>query len=184
MAKLVSKTYGEALYEVCLESGEDKASELMEEIKCVQKLLKENPQFDELMKHPGIPKQEKLQAADAVFKGRVSDELTGLLEVVISKERYRDLPAIFAYFTDRVKEQQKIGVAYVTTAMELTLAQKIAVEARLLGTSGYRKMEMHYDVDAAIIGGMIIRINDRVVDTSIRTKLNGLTKQLLQIQLG
>ncbi len=184
MAKLVSKTYGEALYEVCLESGEDKALALMEEIQCIQKLLEQNPQFDELMKHPGISKQEKLQAADNVFKGRVSDELTGLLEVVISKERYKELPAIFAYFVDRVKEQQKIGVAYVTTAVELTPAQKNAVEAKLLGTSGYRKMEMHYSVDAAIIGGMIIRINDRVVDSSIRTKLNGLTKQLLQIQLG
>lgn len=184
MAKLVSKTYGEALYEVCLESGEGKALELMEEIRCIQELLKANPQFDELMKHPGIPKQEKLQAADNVFKGRVSDELTGLLEVVISKERYKELPAIFAYFLDKVKEQQKIGVVYVTTAIELTLAQKIAVEAKLLGTSGYRKVEIHYNVDAAIIGGMIIRIKDRVVDTSIRTKLNGLTKQLLQIQLG
>ena len=184
MAKLVSKTYGEALFEVCLESGQDKALALMEEIKCIQGLLRENPQFDELMKHPGIPKQDKLQAADAVFKGRVSDELTGLLEVVISKERYKELPAIFAYFIDKVKEQQKIGVAYVTTSVELTLAQKIQVEAKLLGTSGYRKMEMNYNVDASIIGGMIIRINDRVVDSSIRTKLNGLTKQLLQIQLG
>ena len=70
MAKLVSKTYGEALYEVCLESGQDKALALMEEIKCIQGLLRENPQFDELMKHPGIPKQDKLQAADAVSAAR------------------------------------------------------------------------------------------------------------------
>lgn len=48
MAKLVSKTYGEALYEVCLESGQDKALALMEEIKCIQGLLRENPQFDEI----------------------------------------------------------------------------------------------------------------------------------------
>ncbi len=68
MAKLVSKTYGEALYEVCLESGEDKALELMEEIQCIQKLLEQNPQFDGLMKHPGISKQKKLHAADDVFK--------------------------------------------------------------------------------------------------------------------
>lgn len=184
MAKLVSKTYGEALYEVAMESGEDKALALMEELQCVRKILEQNPQFDELMKHPGIPKQEKLQVAEAVFKGRVSDELAGLLEIVISKERYKDLPAIFEYFTDRVKEQQKIGVAYVTTAVALTAGQCEAVEARLLETGGYRKMEMHFEVDASIIGGMIIRINDRVVDSSIRTKLDGLTKQLLQIQLG
>ena len=75
-------------------------------------------------------------------------------------------------------------MAYVTTAVELDAAQRQAVEARLLETSGYADMEMHYEVDASIIGGMIIRINDRVVDSSVRTKLNGLKKQLLQIQLG
>lgn len=184
MAKLVSKTYGEALFEVAMEAGADKALELMEEIAGVEKILAENPQFDELMKHPGIPKQEKLEVAETVFQGRVSEELNSFLKVVLSKERYRDLPAIFAYFTARVKESQKIGIAYVTTAVELTETQKAAVEAKLLETAGYKKMEMHFDTDTAIIGGMVIRVGDRVVDSSIRTKLDGLTKQLLQIQLG
>lgn len=184
MAKLVSKTYGEALYGAAMESGEAKAVELMEEIRSVNEILEQNPQFDGLMRHPGIPKQDKLQIVESVFRGRVSDELAGLLEVVVSKERYRDLPAIFEYFTERVKEQQKIGVAFVTTAAPLAQGQKGAVERKLLETAGYRKMELHYEVDPSLIGGMVIRIGDRVVDSSIRTKLDGLTKQLLQIQLG
>lgn len=182
MAKLVSKTYGEALYEVAAEAG--KTSELMEEIRCVGEILASNPGFDELMEHPGIPKQEKLQIVEDVFKGRISDELTGLFKVIVSKERYRDLPAIFTYFTDKVKEEQRIGLAYVTTAVELDAGQKNAVKEKLLETSSYASMEMHYEVDASIIGGMIIRIGDRVVDSSVRTKLDGLKKQLLQIQLG
>ena len=184
MAKLVSKTYGEALYEVAMESGEDKALEIMEEIRCVIRVLEQNPQFDELMKHPGIPKQDKLRVMEEVFQGRASDELAGLLKVVVSKERYKDLPDIFTYFTDRVKEWHKIGVAYVTSAVELDEGQKKALEAKLLQTSGFKQVELHYDVDSSIIGGMIIRIGDRVVDSSVRTKLDGLKKQLLQIQLG
>lgn len=184
MAKLVSKTYGDALFEVAMESGPEKAGELMEEIQDIREVLVQNPEFDGLMKHPAIPKQEKLQVMKNVFKGRISDELESFLEIIVSKERYRDLDAVFTYYIDRVKEQQRIGVAHVTTAVELTLEQKNAVEARLLETSGYRKMEMYYSVEPAIIGGMIVRINDRVVDSSIRTKLDGLTKQLLQIQLG
>ena len=78
MAKLVSKTYGEALYEVAMESGVDRAVSLMEEIRCVEQILKENPQFDELMKHPGVPKQDKLQVMEKAFRGRASDELAGL----------------------------------------------------------------------------------------------------------
>ena len=184
MAKLVSKTYGEALFEVAMESGGEKAAQLLEEIVTIRKVLAENPQFDKLMEHPGVPKQEKLQVVDNVFKDRVSDELTGFLKIVVSKERYKDLPDIFDYFTGLVKEHKKTGVAYVTTAVELTARQKEAVKERLLETSGYKVMEMHYRVDASLIAGMKIRIGDRVVDSSIRTKLDGLTKQLLQIQLG
>ena len=45
-------------------------------------------------------------------------------------------------------------------------------------------MEMHYQTDPALIGGMVIRIRDRVMDSSIRTRLDNLTKQLLKIQKG
>lgn len=184
MAKLVSAAYGEALFEMALEAGEEKMRELLEELESLRKILGESPQLDELMKHPGIPKQEKLRVAAEIFHGRISSELEGLLQVVISKERYRELPAIFDYFIEKVKEQQKIGVAYVVSAVELSGEQRAATEKRLLETSGYRKMEMHFAVDKTLIGGMTIRIGDRVVDSSIRTKLDGLKRQLLQIQLG
>jgi len=58
------------------------------------------------------------------------------------------------------------------------------VEKRLLETTKYVKFEMHYDVDSELIGGMVIRVGDRVVDSSIRTKLEDMKKQLLNIQLG
>ncbi|MBR6627177.1 MAG: ATP synthase F1 subunit delta [Lachnospiraceae bacterium] len=182
MAKLVSKTYGEALFEIAVEGN--KTAELMEEVQGIVKILDANPEFDNLMKHPGVSKQEKLQIIREVFRGKTSGELSGFLEVVVSKERYNELRSILKYFIDRVKEADKIGVAYVTTPMALSDVQKKSVEARILATSEYKTMEMCYKVDASLIGGMIIRIGDRVVDSSIRTKLDELTKQLLQIQLG
>ncbi len=187
MAKLVSKTYGEALFEIAMEdaaSPEAKAQEFLSEIRQIRSLLAQNPDFDKLMLHPGIPKQEKLEAMRAVFGGRASDEITGFLETVIAKERYGSLPDIFQYFEDKVKEMSHIGVAHVTTAMQLDEEQKAKVRAKLLETTDYRTMEINYAVDASLIGGMVIRINDRVVDSSVRTKLDELTKQLLQIQLG
>ena len=66
---------------------------------------------------------------------------------------------------------------------ELSEEQKKAVENRLLKTTRYVEFEMHYKVDAALIGGMEIRIGDRVVDSSIRTKLQNLTRELSKIQL-
>lgn len=182
MAKLVSKTYGEALFEIADKRG--KRLELMEEIVSLRQIINENPEFDKLMKHPGIPKQDKVRIMENIFKGRASDEITGFLAILITKERYSQIQSVFEYFIAKVKEAEKIGVAYVTTAVELNNAQKDEVNKKLLETTGYRRMEIHFEVDKEIIGGMVIRIGDRVVDSSIKNKINDLTKQLLQIQLG
>ncbi len=182
MAKLVSKTYGEALFEVAME--EQKADVFLEEALVILTTLEQNPQLDKLMKHPKISKQEKEQVFENIFKGHISEEMLGFIKLVVNKERYSELPKIFRYLVDRIKEEKKIGVAFVTTAVELTEAKKQSVRMRLLQTTQYKEMEMHYSVDESLIGGMVIRIKDRVVDSSVRTQLEEMKKQLLQIQLG
>lgn len=182
MAKIVSKTYGEALVELAVE--EDKASEMLEEIQSVREILKDNPEFCKLMLHPGIAKQEKLQLVDNIFSGKTSDDLTGFIRVVVDKERFKEIDSIFQYFIDKVKEMQGIGVVYVQTPISLDEKSKADVKAKILETTDYKSLEMNYEVDESLIGGMIIRIGDRVVDSSIRSRLNDLTKELLQIQLG
>ncbi len=182
MAKQVAKIYGEALFDLAVE--QQKTDAYLEEVLGISKILEENPEFDKLMKHPKISKAEKQEIVENVFGGSVSKEMTGFFKLVVSKERYRDINGIFSYFVDRVKEERKIGVAYVTTAISLDAGKQAQVEQRLLQTTHYKKMEMHYSVDESLIGGMIIRIKDRVVDSSVRTKLLEMKKELLQIQLG
>ena len=86
-------------------------------------------------------------------------------------------------FLDQVKELKGIGVAYVTTPEALKKEQRQQIAEKLLKTTKYRRMEMHYSRDKSLIGGMVIRIGDRVVDSSIKTKLDVLQKQLMKIQL-
>ena len=62
--------------------------------------------------------------------------------------------------------------------------QKEAVKKKLLDTTDYVSMEMNYGIDESLIGGMVIRIGDRVVDSSIKTKLEGLKRELVSIQLN
>ena len=181
MAKLISKTYGEAIFELAVAG--DRVDALSEEIQDVLKVLRENPDFSEIMRHPKIIKEEKLQVIETVFKGRVSDELTGFLRLVVEKDRYDRIFEIMQYFLDEVKALKGIGVAYVTSALPLRDEQKKQVEAKLLETTTFQEMEMHYQTDDALIGGMIIRIGDRVADSSIRTKLSHLEQLLLKIQL-
>ena len=103
--------------------------------------------------------------------------------MIILKDRYRELDAVLNQFLCNVKEYKGIGVAQVTSASVLTEAQKKAVEDKLLETTAYDSMEMHYTVDASLIGGLVIRIGDRVVDSSVKTKLDVLTKDLLKVQV-
>ena len=181
MAKLVSKTYGDALFELAVEN--DQTDSLMEEIELLRTVLKENGDFEKILIHPEISQENKLQVIEDVFKGRISDALTGFLKIVVTKGRYKDLPDIFAYFIARVKEYRKIGVAEVTSAIPLSGEQKKKIEKRLLETTHYDTMEIEYKVDESRIGGLLIRIGDRVVDSTIRSRLNRLTANLMKISL-
>lgn len=181
MAKLISKTYGDALFELAVE--EDKVDALLEEIEQLRRVLSENEDFGRLMNHPKIIKEEKIQVARNVFEGRMSDELLGFLVIIISKDRYKDIDAILDYFIAEVKKYKGIGVATVTTAVPLRAEQCEKIEQRLLETTSYTTMEMTYMLDKSLIGGMVIRIGDRVVDSSISTKLSELQKELLKVQI-
>ncbi len=181
MAKLISKTYGDALFELAVE--EEKVDVLSEEILEVKKVLDENQEFGRLMNHPKIIKEEKIQLAQQVFGDRISKEIMGFLTIIISKDRYRNIDEILDYFIAEVKKYKGIGVATVTTAVPLKEEQRKSVEKKLLDTTEYKSMEMHYETDASLIGGMIIRIGDRVVDSSIRTKLTELERTLLKVQV-
>ena len=66
---------------------------------------------------------------------------------MVTKERYGSLKAIFAYFTELVRESEKMGTAYVDTAVELTEAQKQAVKNKLLATTSYQTFDVYYHVD-------------------------------------
>lgn len=181
MAKLVSKTYGDALFEVAQESGN--LDGYLEEVKAVKAAMDENPELFKLMTHPKIVKEEKIKVIEDIFSDKVSAELVGLMRMIVDKGHFAQMTDVLDYFIDRVKEDKSIGTAYVTSAVKLSEKQQAAVEKRLLETTKYVRFEMNYVVDPALIGGMVIRIGDRVVDSSIRTKLSALTRELSKIQL-
>lgn len=181
MAKLVSTTYGEALFELAAEN--DREDELLSEVTALKELLKENPEFGRLMNHPKVLKEEKLKVLEEVFSGRISKDLLGFLHLVVTKDRYDEIEGILDFFIGKVKQHQGVGIANVATAVSLNETQKREIENKLLSTTSFSKMEMHYQVEEDLIGGMVIRIGDRVVDSSVKTKLFELQRELLKVQL-
>jgi len=176
MAKLVSKTYSDALFDLALEKG--CLDTLMDEASAVKDTFESNGELMTLLAHPKITKEEKIKVIESVFKGRVTDELTGLLCMLLEKGHAKEIPSVMEYFTDACKEYKHIGRATVTSAMALDDAHKRKIEQKLLDTTDYVSFEIDYKLDPALIGGIVIRIGDKVVDGSIRTRINNLTQSL------
>ena len=182
MAKLVSKVYGDALFEAAMER--DMLSPVYEEVQSLQTILMENADLVQFLNHPQIIKEEKKKVVEAIFSGKLSDGLLGFLVTVIEKGRQNDMIPICDYFTDRVKAYKKIGVVKVTSALPLSENQKKRVEERLLETTGFVSLETEYAVDESLLGGLVIRIGDRVVDSSIKTRLEEIRRDLMKLQLA
>ena len=181
MAKLVSKVYGDALFEAACEAK--RMDEMFEEVKVLQQILVENPDLQKMLDNPKVIREDKESVIETVFRNRVSNEIVELMKLMIAKGRYSSIDSVFDHFIGLVKEAKKIGVAYVTTASEINEAQKEAIQKKLLETTAYESFEMNYKVDESLIGGMVIRIGDRVVDSSIKTKLYELSRSLRKIQV-
>lgn len=182
MAKLVETTYGDALFELAV--SESRVDALYEEAVVVVESFNNNPDLGKLLAHPKVEKEEKETVIKNVFEKFVSKDMTGLLLLMVEKDRQENIVDTLEYFIERVLEYKKIGIAYVSTAKELTEAQKKAVESKLLATTDYKEFKINYTVDKSLIAGMVIRIKDRVVDSSIKTKLANMANELSGIQLA
>lgn len=177
MAKQVSKTYGSALFEVAVENNT--LDTTLEEVLFVKQSFLENEDLTKLLLHPNIEKEEKVKVIENVYKGKISDEITGLMIMLITKGHQKDIVSVFDYVIAAIKEEKGIGIAYVTSAIELSDSQKEKIEQKLIETTKYQTIEGIYQVDKDLIGGLVIRVADTVVDSSLKTQIANLSKSLL-----
>ena len=100
MAKLVSKTYGDALFETAVE--EHRVDDFFEETEGILRVLEENEELSRLMSHPQVVKEEKMQLIENIFKGKVSDEIVGLFRTFSGKRPFWKNERMF-WFTSEMK---------------------------------------------------------------------------------
>lgn len=170
------------MFSLALEN--DKLDTIWEEVCMTRQILSENPTFVKTICHPEITKQDQIKLLDDAFKGKISDEVMGFFHVLADKKRLKELDAVLEYFDRSAKEYKKIGVVYVTVPMELTKAQQDKIRERILEVSSYETLEMHVETDASLLGGMVIRIGDEILDNSIRSKMEHMARKINQIKLS
>ena len=181
MAKSAITTYGEALFQIAVESSS--CLPMLEEVTELKKILSDNPELGSVMLNPRFSKEEHSEIISNVFKGRIDDKLFSFLELLVNKGRYNYLEEILDYFVSRVKEHLHIGQASVTSAIEIDDEMKKRIKEKLLSTTDYKEIEIEYITDPSLIGGMVIRIKDRIVDNSVRTKIENISRDLHKIQI-
>ena len=82
-----------------------------------------------------------------------------------------------------MKKKEGIGSLKVASAFSLSEGQKADIVSRMKELTDYKEFEVDYEVDESLIGGLVLRLEDRVIDSSIKTKLQTMGKSLSKIQL-
>ena len=95
MAKLVSKTYGDALFDLALESGQ--IDSLFQEAKAMLHIIKENEELAKIMNHPKIVVEDKQKIVEDIFKERASREMVGLMRMIIEKGHYNEFDSVLEF---------------------------------------------------------------------------------------
>lgn len=124
------------------------------------------------LENPGVPDEQKLQAVTTVM-GDVQPETRTLLRMMIDRRRLRLLPEMAELFREKALAHKGIVMVDVTTADALDDAGEHLVRERLKGIVG-KDVELRLHTDANIIGGIVARIGDQVIDGSVLNQLRRL----------
>ncbi len=178
MAKLVAGTYSEALFDVAVEAGKIEA--FLEDLSGVVDTLKTYPEFFELFKTPQISIEEKKEIIVNVFGGKINGEVLNFLKIIMDKQRGNEIQAITKAYEERVYDHKGIEKATVVSAVPLSDAQMKAITEKLEALTG-KRIEMTGKIDKTILGGVTVRIGDRIIDGSVRSRLMDVKEDLAKL---
>ncbi len=133
--------------------------------------------FVVLVESPNLSIEEKRAILTKTFSG-ISMEALNLATILVAKGRFGALAApIAAEFQRRLDEHRGIERADVTTAVNPDKAERERIKKWLRDITG-KEVRLEYRTDPELVGGMVVKIGDRVVDGSVRTRLHALRRNL------
>ena len=177
----IAMTYARSLLELANERGQ--AAEIGQEMRDLAGILASNPQFKEFFSNPSISSAERARKIDAMFKGQVSDLLFNLISVANQKGRSGLLGEIAATFNVLLDEQLGNVDVNLTSAQALDDGQAQSIGQRVGQILGKNAI-LHRRVDDSIIGGLIVRVGDKVLDASVKTQLKSLRQRCCWQAIG
>ena len=133
-----------------------------------------------LLEHPAIPFARKEKVMQQVAGGDVSREALALVLLMVRRGRPGAIGRMVEHFGELLRRERGIVLAEVRTALPLDDEQRRAVATRLAELTGDR-VEMNETVDESLIGGIAVRIGDRLYDASVRSRLERLRARMTAV---
>jgi len=145
----------------------------------LQEVLSENPTFREFLRDPSISENERAETLKKVFDGKIVPLLGYFLQLLNVKRRLGDIDQIADTYQDLLDQQNGKIEVDVTVAEKLSDEQLEQVRQKVSATIK-KDAVIHQYVDESIIGGMILHVQDQLIDASVKTQLAAMKKQLLE----
>jgi F-type H+-transporting ATPase subunit delta len=131
-----------------------------------------------MLANPAVPLETRTEMATSIFGKVVSQPVLNLIKLLLRRGRIDDLPRVAAEFRRLDNARQGITLATATSAAPLSRDEIRAVTARLEQLTGGR-IELDVQVDPSLLGGLVVRVGDRLIDGSVRGRLERLRNQLV-----
>ncbi len=175
----MAERYAGSLFELALEAKS--VAPVEKTLGEVETLIEQNADLRRLIESPVFSADDQFRAIDAISKKAGITGLVGnFLRVVARNRRLFAVPSMIAAYRRIAAAHRGEVAAEVTSAHELTAEQKRELSASLKEVAG-KDVAIKLTVDPAILGGLVVKIGSRQIDTSLRTKLNSLKLALKEV---
>ena len=171
----ISRKYSNALFEAAIEAG--LLDKVNQDIIFVVETLNSNEQLDEFLKSPLISNNDKKDVVQKLFAVHIEKTTLDFLFVLIDSGRFDIINEVLNQFSISYNKEKNIVKPIVTSAVALDETQKKVLLSKLENKLN-KKVEPEYVVSSDIIGGLVIEIEDKTIDCSLKAKFDNIQKQL------
>lgn len=176
MAELtVELTYATALYQAACENGSEKA--VMDDGNDLLQIMKDNPDLEKFILSPAIAAAEKKEVLCSIFEGNMAQELVNFICILIDKGRIIHLARIIRAYAELYNHEQGVNLGTIFSVEPLSddrMAKFEEETSRLLGEA----IKLENQIDKSLIGGVKIMVNGRIIDASIKSRLNKMASEI------
>lgn len=173
--RATAKRYAEAIFRL---AGERREWDQWQKDLATLASLSQEAELVALLENPRIPFERKRQLLGQVAAG-VEPLALNLASLLVAKGRLAMMGEIAAEYERLLDAQRGIERAQVVTAIPLEEAEKEELSRRLAQATG-RKIRLETEVSSSLIGGLVVRLGDQLLDGSLRARLQTLKKSLLE----